>query len=91
MKKTLLRIGADILLVAGLFLFPWWVWLVLAFASVATIDRHYELVVLGVLADAAYRGGSSLMGGHFFFLAATTFFVVISVILKPRLKFYTSG
>lgn len=88
MKQFLIRCLADVVLVVGVFVLPWWLWIFLAIASVAFINRHYELVVCGILADAAY--GGHLDNPHFFLSAICVVLVGLSIVLKPRLKFYTS-
>ena len=90
MKHIAIRIAADIALVLGLFLFPWWLWAFCALVSVAAINRHYELVIWGIVADAVYAGDSSFILGRFFFLGLSTLLVLLSIVLKPRLKFYTN-
>jgi len=53
------RILIDLFLFALLFLLPWWLWLIFAAVSVFIIDRQYEIIVLGFIADAAYGAPSS--------------------------------
>lgn len=90
MKQIFFRITCDIGLLLILFLLPWWLFLLACIAAVLFINRHYELIGLGFLADAAYAGGTGGAGTHFFFFATTTALVLLSIILKPRLMFYSN-
>lgn len=88
MKQFLIRCVADVVLVIGVLVLPWWLWVFLAIASVALINRHYELVLCGLLGDAAYSG--YIDKPHFFLSILCVVLVGLSIVLKPRLKFYTS-
>lgn len=87
-KTFIIRIVSDIILVSAAMMFPWWIFIPLSIAAAFLIDRHYELVLIGFLADAAFGTGAGGASAHFFFLAATVIIVLASIILKPRLMFY---
>lgn len=87
MKHTLIRIVVDLVLLAAIFIVPWWLWIMLCIVSAAFIDQHYEIVVIGFLADAA-SGSGGASGTQFFFFGSALVLVALSIILKPRLSFF---
>lgn len=90
MKHTIIRIVVDLLLLSAIFIVPWWLWCVFCLVAVAFIDHHYEIIVIGFLADAALGSGMGGASTNFFFFATTLVLVALSIVLKPRLAFFSS-
>lgn len=88
MKNIFPRIIFDAILFIGVFVLPWWLWLVLVVISVFLINFQYEVIFFGFLADSVFGGGVIGSGFHFMFLGSTIFILLVSIFLKPRLKFY---
>ncbi len=54
-----LRIFLNLLLVVGMFTFPFWLFIMLLVAGLLSIPFYYESLVLVVLCDILYHGGTS--------------------------------
>ena len=52
--RMLWRVFADILLVCGVFLFPWWIVLLCACVLFFTFGRFFELFLVAFLIDLLY-------------------------------------
>ena len=87
MKHTIIRIVVGLVLLAAIFIVPWWLWIALCIVSVAFVHQQYEIIVLGFLADAASGSGGG-SGTQFFFFGSALVLVALSIILKPRLSFF---
>ena len=89
MKTIFLRVVADLILFFGIFLLPWWLWLLLCVVSVGYVDRQYEIIALGALGDSAYGGVASGGHTHMFLLGFCFVIVTLSIIIKPHLSIYS--
>lgn len=90
MKHTIIRIVVGLVLLAAIFIVPWWLWIALCIVSVAFVHQQYEIIILGFLADAASGSGVGASDTHFFFFGSALVLVALSIILKPRLSFFAT-
>ncbi len=65
-----MRIAFNIALILSILFLPWWTGAIILVSACFLVDRFYEAMFYGVLADALY--GSSL-GIHGFAYAASAF------------------
>ena len=74
-----MRLAFNIALIASLLYLPWWVGALLAIAACLCVDKFYEVVIYGVIADALY---GTKFGFHGFRYMATFYSVVVFTALS---------
>ena len=89
MLRSLLRMSriiANLIVIASVFLFPWWVPVLLSIAFVFLFD-YVEVILIGALLDGSY-GMYGFPTALFTSLGLTLF--LISLYIKPKLSLYNS-
>lgn len=69
-----MRIAFNIALILSILFCPWWTGAIVMICACLMLERFYECVIYGILADALY--GTSY-GIHGFAYAATAFSLVV--------------
>ena len=80
MEHLRLRIILDIVLLIGLFIFPFWISAIIALIGLIAIPYYWEALIFLALADLLYHGGASPMIRYGFPLLAALGFLVLEVL-----------
>ncbi|HEY4512004.1 MAG TPA: hypothetical protein VJH55_04160 [Candidatus Paceibacterota bacterium] len=90
MRNSKLRIIANIVVFAGVFLFPWWLTFLLAVVALFNIEWYIEIIIASFLLDVLYSIPINLYWGHEFVLTLVAIIAfIVSGPIKRRLIFYT--
>lgn len=89
LKKTSLRICADLALFGFMFVLPWWATIVLFAIGMFVFDYFLEVLVMAFILDG-YTGvpGETFYGLNSLLVSITGALFIVSIFLKTRLKFY---
>lgn len=82
------RIILDLIILACLFLLPWWVSLLLAIAASFYFKYFLELIFVGGVLDVLYGSSVSSFGFAYLFLLISIVLLFSIGILKQRLILY---
>ena len=83
------RIACDLLLLASIFLLPWWVTAFFAIVFLFIFDYFWEMAVAGILLDVLYSFLPEFSFHSLKFSGLAILILAISLPLKNRLKFYS--
>ena len=87
----ILRISASILLLFSILFMPFWVSVILAFASMIYFSKFFEATILFFLSDLLY-GTKETKGFPIIFTSFIMDIIVLIIIetMKKKVKFYSS-
>ncbi|OGZ10235.1 MAG: hypothetical protein A3D67_03270 [Candidatus Lloydbacteria bacterium RIFCSPHIGHO2_02_FULL_51_22] len=88
MKNGMKRLCANAGIFLSLLLFPWWVTLILAIASVFLIGDFYELALWAYAGDTLYGTDASRMFHSVLLIGGVAFFVFLVERAKKMTRFY---
>jgi hypothetical protein len=89
MKRVFFRIVADILLLISVYIFPWWLFLILAIAFIFYFESYLEVLLGAFILDALYGMPIQfLFGRNIIFLLSVSVLLIISFYAKKKLRFY---
>ena len=87
-SNLILRIVLDIILFLGVFIFPFWLMLILAFVGLLYFRNFYEFIAVFVVLDFLYAAPEKRFGGSVFVLTVVSTIVYFSVnFLKKKTIF----
>ncbi|HEU5114290.1 MAG TPA: hypothetical protein VFT82_00825 [Candidatus Paceibacterota bacterium] len=78
-----MRLVFNIALIVSLLFLPWWAGALLLISACMLVDRFFEAILFGILADAFY---STKFGFHGFSSAATLYAIVVFLIASSVRK-----
>ncbi len=83
------RIIANLVILASVFIAPWWLTIILITAGVFLFRFFYEAFIFSVLLDG-FHGvqGVTFWGLNSLFLTIVGIIFIASIFLKTRLRFY---
>jgi hypothetical protein len=83
------RLLIDIFLVILVFVFPWWIAFFLAVALLFVYRAYYEIILIGLIADALHGSATPFWGGFELVITlASVCLCIAAIFIKKRLKFY---
>lgn len=88
-SSDMARLIADIFMLVGAFLLPWWLMLVALALCIFFFREYYEGFALGIIIDSLYNAPVPLLYHFQFFLTLLVVILfVIAEYAKRRLTFY---
>ncbi|NQV88420.1 MAG: hypothetical protein HQ402_02615 [Parcubacteria group bacterium] len=89
MSPKILRIIIDALLFIGIFVFPGYIFVIVALALVFYFNSYYEILIAGFIIDSVYGVSLDMFFGlNFAFTLYSAIIFLTSLYLKKKLKFY---
>ena len=89
MNKNTVRIVSYLIILTGIFMFPWWLVFIFVLAAALYFERYYEAVFFGLIMDAIYAVPISKFSGIILVSSVTALILIVIVeFLKKRLYFY---
>ena len=77
------RLVFNILIILSILFMPWWIGAIVAILGCSFVDRFYEVIVYGILADAFYGTKFGYHGFQYMAtLSAVVIFAAVSTIKK---------
>lgn len=81
-----MRIACNIALILCVLYLPWWIGVLVALVSAFLVDRFFELVLYGMLADVLYGSSFSLNGFSHIGVVYTSLVCAVSLVIRKRLS-----
>ncbi len=83
-KLTVLRIGADIIILFLIFLVPWWFSYILLLGALFFFDSYFEILYFGFLLDALYAQSEGI--SKYLFLTIGFVLFSLQIFVKKKLR-----
>lgn len=84
MDHFLIRIGANIVIFASIFLFPWWFPVALALVCLFLFENYFEILLVGLFLDVLYASSADFSLSSMLFTFAATIVLSISFFIKKN-------
>ena len=84
-----LRIALDLLLLIGLFVFPWWASMLVVLVLLFYFKHFYEAIAAGIILDALYAAPiGTLSDFQLVFTLGAIVFVGVVAYIKTKIRLY---
>ena len=87
MRRILARSVFLLLMLAGIFLFPWWLSAIVALAGSIMFKPYYEVLLAGLIYDLLYAAPTDKFFGFVFVgLAAAFLFFIAGIFINRHIR-----